>query len=82
MQRPDPKSAYYKDFRRLQQKLCQKIKKLREDRGYTQEDMAEFGLSLRQYQRMEQDATSIVSLWQLYKLSRAFNISLSELLKN
>jgi len=70
MQRPDPKSAHYKGFIRFQEKLCKKIKRLREAHGYTQEDMTDFELSLRQYQRMEQDPTSIASLWQLYKLLR------------
>jgi len=81
MQRPDPQSAYYKDFLKLQKRLCKKIKSLREEQGHTQEDMTEFELSLRQYQRMEQDPTSIVSLWQLYKIAAAFNISIDELLK-
>ncbi len=81
MQRPDPKSAYYKEFSRLQEKLCKKIKELREEHGYTQEDMTEFELSLRQYQRMEQDPTSIVSLWQLYKITKAFNLKIDDFLK-
>lgn len=81
MQRPDPKSAYYKDFQRFQQKLCKKIKNLREEQGYTQEDMTDFELSLRQYQRMEQDPTSIVSLWQIYKLAKAFSLNVDEFLK-
>lgn len=80
MQRPDPKSAYYKEFRRFQQKLCNRIKELRDEHGYTQEDMTEFELSLRQYQRMEQDPTSIASLWQVYKLAKAFGLSVDELL--
>lgn len=81
MQRPDPKSTYYKDFQRFQQKLCKKLKELREQHGYTQEDMTEFELSLRQYQRMEQDPTAIASLWQVYKLAKAFNLSIDELLR-
>ena len=81
MQRPDPKSAYYKDFQHFQQKLCKKIKKLRKEQDYTQEDMTDFELSLRQYQRMEQDPTTIVSLWQVYKLAKAFGLGVDELLK-
>ena len=52
----------------------------REEHGYTQEDMTEFGLSLRQYQRMEHDATAIVSLWQVYKIAKAYGLSIHELL--
>jgi DNA-binding XRE family transcriptional regulator len=80
MQRPNPESIYFDDFQRLQKKLCARIKALRIEQGYTQEDMTEFELSVRQYQRMEQDPQAIVSLWQLYKLSKAFGIDVSELL--
>ena len=80
MQRPDPSSAYYKEFVRFQEKLRQKILALREEHGYTQEDMTGFELSLRQYQRMEQDATAISSLWQTYKLAKAFGLRIDELL--
>lgn len=55
---------------------------LREQHGYTQEDMTDFELSLRQYQRMEQDPTSITSLWQVYKLAKAFGVTVEELLES
>lgn len=80
MQRPDPSSVHYKDFCRFQEKLRKKILTLREKHGFTQEDMTEYGLSLRQYQRMEQDATSIVSLWQVHKIAKAYGLSLHDLL--
>ena len=80
MQRPDSGSVHYNDFLTFQRKLSERIVSLRKQRGYSQEDMTEFELSLRQYQRMEQDATSIVSLWQLYKLAKAFDMELEELL--
>ena len=80
MQRPDPKSPYYKDFCRMQEKLRRKILALREEHGYTQEDMTDFELSLRQYQRMEQDPTAIVSLWQIYKIAKAYGLTIDELL--
>ena len=82
MQRPDPKSAYYKDFRKLQDRLCDRISELRAERGYSQEDMTEFELSLRQYQRMEQDSSAIVSLWQVFKLAKAFDIEIEDLLRD
>jgi len=80
MQRPNPKSPYFKDFCRLQDKLRKKILELREEHGYTQEDMTDFELSLRQYQRMEQDPTAIVSLWQIYKIAKAYGLTINELL--
>ena len=45
-----------------------------------QEDMADYELSIRQYQRMEQDPTAIVSLWQVFKLAKAHNLEVHELL--
>ena len=80
MQRPDSKSPHYKGFCLIQDELRQKILALREEHGYTQEDMTDFGLSLRQYQRMEQDATAIVSLWQIYKIAKAYGLTIHELL--
>ena len=80
MQRPDPGSVHYDDFLAFQRKLSERIAELRKNHGYSQEDMTEFELSLRQYQRMEQDATSIVSLWQLYKLAKAFDMEIEDLL--
>jgi transcriptional regulator with XRE-family HTH domain len=79
MQRPDPESAYFEEFQQFQRKLSARIKELRLAHGYKQEDMLEFELSLRQYQRMEQDPQSIVSLWQLYKLAKAFDIEVNDL---
>lgn len=81
MQRPTPESSYFEEFTFFQGQLCKKIKRLRKECGYTQEDMADFELSLRQYQRMEQDPTSIASMFQVYKLAKAFGISVDELLK-
>lgn len=80
MQRPNPSSAHFQDFTEFQKKLCKRIKQLRKQHGYTQEDMTDFELSLRQYQRMEQDPTSITSLWQIYKLAKAFELTVEELL--
>ena len=80
MQRPDPNSSSYKEFIKFQKELSKRIKELRFEHGYTQEDMTDFDLSLRQYQRMEQDPDTIVSLWQVHKIAKAFNMSLDELL--
>lgn len=80
MQKPNPKSAYYKDFSKLQTRLCNRVAELRAEKGYSQEDMTEFELSLRQYQRMEQDPTAIVSLWQVYKIAKAFDVEIEDLL--
>lgn len=80
MQRPNPDSVYYHEFMQLQRKLCAHIVSLRKNRNLVQEDMADYELSIRQYQRMEQDPTAIVSLWQVFKLAKAHNLEVHELL--
>jgi len=80
MQRPNPDSIYYQEFIQLQNKLRDRVLSLRKSRGLVQEDMAEYELSVRQYQRMEQDPTAIVSLWQVFKLAKAHNLNIHELL--
>jgi len=80
MQRPNPDSIYYDEFIQLQEKLRDKLLSLRKARNMVQEDMADYELSVRQYQRMEQDPTAIVSLWQLFKLAKAHNLDIHELL--
>jgi len=81
MQRPDPDSIYYDEFIELQKKLRDKIVKLRKSRQLVQEDMANYELSVRQYQRMEQDPTAISSLWQLFKIAKAHNLDVNQLLE-
>ncbi|MGB1868449.1 MAG: helix-turn-helix domain-containing protein [Porticoccaceae bacterium] len=80
MQRPNPDSIYYDEFMQLQRKLRARIVSLRKNRNLVQEDMADYELSVRQYQRMEQDPTAIVSLWQIFKLAKAHNLNVHELL--
>ena len=80
MQRPNPDSIYYYDFIQLQEKLCAKIIALRRGRKLVQEDMADYELSVRQYQRMEQEPSSIVSLWQIFKLAKAYDLDVCDLL--
>jgi hypothetical protein len=41
--------------------------------------MADYELSVRQYQRMEQDPRAIVSLWQVFKIAKAHNLDLQQL---
>ena len=80
MQRPNKDSVYYSEFIQLQQKLRNKIIDLRKNKGLVQEDMASYELSVRQYQRMEQDPTAISSLWQLFKIAKAHNLDIKDLL--
>ena len=80
MQRPNKDSVYYPEFIQLQQKLRNKIIDLRKNKGLVQEDMASYELSVRPYQRMEQDPTAISSLWQLFKIAKAHNLDIKDLL--
>ena len=80
MQRPNPDSVYYHEFMQLQRKLRARIVALRKSRNLVQEDMADYELSVRQYQRMEQGPTAIVSLWQIFKLAKAHNLDIHQLL--
>ena len=43
--------------------------------------MSNYELSVRQYQRMEQDHTAISSLWQLFKIAKAHNLDINQLLE-
>lgn len=73
-------SQYCEAFELFCLKLRRKINKLRIERGLTQGDMQEFELSLRQFQRIEKGETSNITLSSLFKLSKAFKISMSEFL--
>lgn len=73
-------SPYGKEFKRFTKKLRERILALRRECGLTQEDMQGYGLSLRQYQRIESGETSNVTLGNLYKIAKAFGMSVSELL--
>ena len=42
--------------------------------------MADYELSVCQYQRMEQDPKAIISLWQVFKIAKADNLDLQQLL--
>ena len=81
MQRPNADSAYYDEFLQLQEKLQNRIISLRKNGHLVQEDMADYELSLRQYQRMEQDPQAIVSLWQLFKIAKAHGLDVDEILR-
>ncbi len=76
----DKKSIYFNEFAIFTEKLRGKIRQIRKEEKLTQEEMENFELSLRQFQRIESGATTNVTLSNLYKISKALNISLSQLL--
>lgn len=76
-----PENSLYPEFQRYSQQLRERIVTLRKKRGLTQEDMQSFGLSLRQYQRIESGETENITLANLYRLAVAFELTPAELLE-
>ena len=64
----------YDDFLK---KLAKRIKELRVERGYTQEDMTQFGFNYRHYQELE-SGTHSPSLSTLFRLAKTFKLNLEE----
>ena len=66
--------------RRLIRKVAGNIRRIREDHGWTQEDMGEHGFGPRWYQRFE-SGRHVVSLPTLDKLAKAFKVDIREFFK-
>ena len=76
----DSDSAYHNEFQRFTKKLKKRIYELRKESGYTQEDMEKFELSYRQFKRIESGETINMTLSNLFKIAKAFNLKPHELL--
>lgn len=74
-------SGYYKEFIRFSEKVRERIKQLREEKGLTQEQMQDFELNLRQFQRIESGDTINITLSNLFRIAKALGIQPFELLK-
>ncbi len=72
-------SKYFDEFNLFSKKLRKKILQLRKANGLTQEQMEEFELTLRQYQRIETGETINPTLSNLFKIAKAHNISIAQL---
>lgn len=68
-------------YRKRVRQIAQNIKTARNAKGYTQAQMEKFGFDLRNYQRLESGEHS-PSLFTLFKLSKAFNVDLSDLVSS
>lgn len=68
------------DYLVLLQKIASNIKKLRQKKGLTQEDMTQYGFNYRHYQKIESGAYSI-SLRTVSRIAYVFEVNVSALLK-
>ena len=59
--------------------LGQRVRKLRKERGYSQEDMLSFGFSTRHYQQIEAGRPITVST--LLRICEVFETSMSKLVR-
>lgn len=64
-----------------QKRLAKNVKERREEKGWTQEKMREFGFNYRYYQKIESATGVNVTLDTLVKLANVFKCKPYELLK-
>ena len=64
--------------KQLLRKLAKRIKDLRKEYGYTQDDLAVYSNIARSTLGNIETASNDVTFSKVYKLSKAFNMSLSE----
>ncbi len=74
-------SNYFEEFEKFSRKIHLKIAELRATQGLTQEQMQDFELNLRQFQRIEAGDTKNITLSNLFKLAKAFGLEPYQLLK-
>jgi transcriptional regulator with XRE-family HTH domain len=67
-------------YRILMKRVALNVRRARESRKLTQEDMIEYGFERRWFQRIE-SGTYSVSLPTLEKVARALKVDISELFK-
>jgi len=65
-------------YNKLVKKIALNIKAARKSKGFSQKNMEKFGFDLRNYQRIESGEHS-PSLFTLFKIARALEVSLAAL---
>lgn len=75
----NPDSKLYPDFVKLAKRIRENIRRLRIEKGLTQEQMQDYEINLRQYQRIEAGETQNMTLANLFKIVQAFKITVAEL---
>ena len=68
----------YQNYDKLLIKIAGNIKKYRKQNNLTQENMTNYGFSYKHYQRIESGKYSM-NLYTLYRLTKAFNINVKNL---
>lgn len=66
---------------KLIRRISRNIRRLRTERGLTQEDMEQFGFGVRWYQRFE-SGKHVLSIPTLDRLARAFKVDIVELFED
>ena len=67
-------------FKKQLQILAQNLKRIRDDRGFTQEDMMNFGFERRYYQRLESGDVN-PTLFTIFRLAQSLGVEPWSLLK-
>ncbi|WP_223760815.1 helix-turn-helix transcriptional regulator [Myxococcus sp. RHSTA-1-4] len=80
--RPERAEQYESDaYRELQRRLAAAVRRLREQKGWTQEEAAHrCGMTVRVFQRMEGEEVN-VTFTSLARLCEGFEVDVGELLK-
>ena len=69
------------DFDLFARKVQRNIKKLRKEKGLSQEDLMNYEISLRTIQRIEQESEPVnITSLTLHRLSKAFGVHTKHLL--
>jgi len=76
----DRDSIYFDEFSGFTEKLRNRIRQVRKEKNLSQEQMENFELSLRQFQRIETGNTVNPTLSNIYKIAKAFGMTPSQLL--
>ena len=69
-----------KKYQKLISRIAANIKRVRESKGLTQEEMTKFGFNYRHYQKVESGRHSI-NLYTLYRLAEHFDVEIQAFFK-
>lgn len=72
-------SMFHSDFLAVTKKVQNNVKRFRKKRGLTQENMQDYELNLRQFQRIESGETQNMTLANLFKIARALKVDIQDL---